>query len=187
MLTTQTFVVYLLHRGKCCLILIAPWEMLSYIYCTVGNVVVYLLHRGKCCRILIAPWEMLSYTYCTVGNVVVYLLHRGKCCRILIAPWEMRAVLYEASQLLTYMGQVSRSVRHTCVRRRNTNKKQDSLGEQACVKQESGYFENLDNFGNQSMLSKMLFIILRTFRVLIFLTYLVSEKCVDILAKDILW
>ena len=48
MLTTQTFVVYLLHRGKCCRILIAPWEMLSYTYCTVGNVVAYLLHRGKC-------------------------------------------------------------------------------------------------------------------------------------------
>ena len=119
---------------------------------TTQTFVVYLLHRGKCCRILIAPWEMLSYTYCIVGNVVVYLLHRGKCCRILIAPWEMHAVLYEASQLLTYMGQVSRSVRHTCVRWRNNNRKQDSRCEQACVKQESGYFENLENFVNQSML-----------------------------------
>ena len=99
----------------------------------------------------------------------------------------MYTVLYESSQLLIYVGQVSQSVRHPCVRLMNNNRKQDSRCEQASVKQESGYFENLENFVNQSMLRKMLFIILRTFRVLTYLTYLVSEKLVAILAKDILW
>ena len=102
--------------------------------------------------IIVLTTQMFSYTYCTVRNVFVYLLHREKCFRILIAPWEMYTVLYESSQLLIYVGQVSRSVRHTCVRLRNNNRKQDSRCEQASIKQESGYFENLENFVNQSML-----------------------------------